>query len=192
MPGVIAVLTGEDVAAAGLKPMPAAAPMKGRGGADQLPTPRAVLAQGRVRFVGEPVALVVAESAAQAQDAADAISIDYDDLPAVVDARAALKSGAPQLHQDIPGNLVLDFVGGDPAATDAAFARAARLDFIRVLPWDPAGAKAAANAGQPIGQAAPSSILHRGIAAAADALMPQPVAPSAPSWRRFLNVRTAR
>jgi len=74
-----------------------------------------------------------------------------------------------------------------------AFARAARLEFVRVLPWDASGAKAAANAGQPLGQAAPSSVLHRGIAATADALMPQPAAAStAPLWRRLLNVRPAR
>jgi carbon-monoxide dehydrogenase large subunit len=70
MPGVLAVLTGEDVKAAGLNGLPAAAPMKGRGGADQLPTYRPALAQKRVRYVGDPVALVVAETAAQAQDAA--------------------------------------------------------------------------------------------------------------------------
>ena len=127
MPGVIAVFSGEDVAAAGLKPLPAAAPMKGRGGAEQLATPRPALAQHRVRYVGEPVALVVAERAELAQDAAEAVSIDYRDLPAVVDARAALAEGAPRLHENVPGNLVLDFAGGDEAATRAAFERAARV-----------------------------------------------------------------
>ena len=127
MPGVIAVLTGKDVEAAGLKPLPAAAPMKGRGGAEQLATRRPALAQGRVRYVGDPVALVVAESAAAAQDAAEAVSVGYRELPAVVDARAALAPGAPQLHENIPGNLLLDFVGGDEAATRAAFERAARI-----------------------------------------------------------------
>ena len=127
MPGVLAVFTGADIAAAGLKPMPAAAPMKGRGGREQLPTHRPALAQGRVRYVGEPVALVVAESAAVAQDAAEALAVEYRDLPAVIDARAALARGAPQLHDNIPGNLLLDFVGGDEAATSAAFERAARI-----------------------------------------------------------------
>jgi len=127
MPGVIAVLTGDDVTAAGLNPMPAAAPMKGRGGAEQRPTPRPVLAQGRVRHVGEPLALVVAERAELAQDAAEAVSVEYRDLPAVVDARDALAAGAPQLHETVPGNLVLDFAGGDEAATRAAFERAARV-----------------------------------------------------------------
>src|SRR5256886_11181151 len=72
MPGVIAVLTGADVAAAGLRPLPAAAPVKGRGGAEQLPTVRPALAQGRGRYVGEPVALGGAQSAAAPQDAAEA------------------------------------------------------------------------------------------------------------------------
>jgi len=131
MPGVIAVLTGEDVAAAGQKPMPAAAPMKGRGGADQKATPRYSLARGKVRYVGEPVALVVAESAAEAQDAAEAITVDYRELPAVVTAADALASGAPQLHDEVPGNLVLDYSGGDEEATTAAFAQAARVVKLR-------------------------------------------------------------
>jgi carbon-monoxide dehydrogenase large subunit len=127
LPGVVAVLTGEDVAQAGLKPMPAAAPMKGRGGAEQLLPPRPALAQGRVRYVGEPVAMVVAESAVLAQDAAEAVVVEYRELPVVVDALAALAPGAPQLHENIPGNLVLDFAGGDETAVQAAFARASRV-----------------------------------------------------------------
>src|SRR5216683_1340951 len=127
MPGVIAVLTGADVAAAGLRPLPAAAPVKGRGGAEQLPTHRPALAQGRVRYVGEPVALVVAESTAGAQDAAETVAVEYRELPAVIDARVALARGAPLLHENVPGNLLLDFAGGDEAATEAAFRRAARV-----------------------------------------------------------------
>ena len=127
MPGVIAVLTGADVAAAGQKPMPAAAPLKGRNGAEQCVTPRFSLTQGRVRYVGEPIALIVAESAAQAQDAAEAVAVEYKDLPAVVTARNALAKDAPRLHDTVPGNLVLDYAGGDEAATNAAFARASRV-----------------------------------------------------------------
>ncbi|MGE0875790.1 MAG: xanthine dehydrogenase family protein molybdopterin-binding subunit [Burkholderiales bacterium] len=126
MPGVVAVLTGDDVAAAGCQPLPAAAPMKGRNGSEQAKPAHPMLAQGKVRYVGEPVALVIAETAALAQDAAEAVMVDYEDLPAVVDARAALAAGAPQLHDNVPGNLVLDFEGGDAAATDAAFRRAAK------------------------------------------------------------------
>ena len=125
--GVIAVLTGDDVAAAGQKPMPAAAPMKGRGGADQLAPPRYSLTRGRVRYVGEPIALIVAESAALAQDAAEQVMIEYNERPAVITGEAAIATGAPQLHESVPGNLVLDFVGGDEATTNAAFAKAAKV-----------------------------------------------------------------
>jgi len=127
MKGVVAVLTGDDVAAAGQKPMPAAAPMKGRGGADQIVPPRYSLTRGRVRYVGEPIALIVAESAALAQDAAEAVAVEYNERPVVITGEAALAPGAPQLHDSMPGNLVLDFVGGDEAATNAAFAKAAKV-----------------------------------------------------------------
>ncbi len=127
MPGVLAVITGADVLAAGQKPMPAAAPMKGRGGADQRVPPRYALTGDVARYVGEPVALVVAETAAQAQDVAEALAIEYRELPAVIGAQEALAGGAPQLHASVPGNLVLDFEAGDEAATRAAFARAAKV-----------------------------------------------------------------
>lgn len=127
VPGVIAVLTGEDEKAAGFHALPAAAPMKGRGGAELRTPPRAALALDRVRYVGEAVALVLAESAAIAQDAAELVEVDYEDLPAIVDALDALAPGAPLLHEGVPGNLALDFVGGDEAAANAAFAKAARV-----------------------------------------------------------------
>ena len=107
MPGVIAVITGEELAKAGLKPIPAAAPFKWRDGSEQRPALRPSLAHGRVRHVGEPVALVVAETAAQAQDAAEAVSVEYRELPAAVSAEEALAAGAPHLHEVAPGNLVL-------------------------------------------------------------------------------------
>src|SRR2546430_16463141 len=100
MPGVIAVLTGADGAAAGLRPLPAAAPVKGRGGAEQLPTVRPALAQGRVRYVGEPVAPGGAESAAAAQGAAQAVAGEYPEPPPGVEGRAAPARGAALL----PGN----------------------------------------------------------------------------------------
>jgi len=88
---------------------------------------RDVLAHGRVRFVGQEVALVVAETAQAAQDAVDAIEVEYRDLPLVTTAEEALASSAPQLHADIPGNLCFDFEYGDEARTGAAFARAAHV-----------------------------------------------------------------
>src|SRR3954452_23161633 len=96
-PGVIAVITGEDIKAA-LKSLPCALPVKGRGGMELIHPGRPALAQGRVRFTGEPVALVVAESATVAQDAAELISIEYRDRPAVVTTSDAVQSGAPLVH----------------------------------------------------------------------------------------------
>ena len=125
--GVIAVITGDELVKAGLKAIPAAAPFKWRDGSDQRQAQRFSLAHEVVRHVGEPVALVVAETAAQAQDAAEALVIEYEDLPAVVSAEQAIAAGAPQLHASAPGNLVLDFVGGDEKATNEAFAKAAKV-----------------------------------------------------------------
>ncbi len=127
MPGVLAVITGEELVSAGLKPIPAAAPFKWSDGTEQRQALRLSLAHGRVRHVGEPVALVVAETAAQAQDAAESVMVEYKELPAVVTAEQALAKGAPQLHEVAPGNLVLDFTGGDEKATQAAFEKAARV-----------------------------------------------------------------
>ncbi len=126
-PGVLAVFTGDDVAAAGLSSLPAALPAKGRGGAELLKPPRPALAQEKVRFVGEPVAIVIAESAQAAQDAADAVMVDYRDLPPVVRAAEALAEGAPRLFDNVPGNCVMDFEAGNEAAANEAFARAARI-----------------------------------------------------------------
>jgi carbon-monoxide dehydrogenase large subunit len=126
-PGVIAVITGQELVEAGLKPIPAAAPFKWKDGSAQRLAQRPSLAHEVVRHVGEPVALIVAETAAQAQDAAEALMVEYADLPAVVTAAEAIAPGAPQLHPGAPDNLVLDFVGGDEAATNAAFAAAAKV-----------------------------------------------------------------
>ena len=125
--GVIAVITGSELVQAGLKPIPAAAPFKWKDGSDQRLAQRLSLAHEVVRHVGEPVVLVVAETAAQAQDAAEAVLVEYEELPAVTTAAEAMAPGAPQLHPGAPGNLVLDFVGGDEAATNAAFAKAAKV-----------------------------------------------------------------
>jgi carbon-monoxide dehydrogenase large subunit len=127
MPGVLAVYTGKDVAEAGLHSLPAAVPVKGRGGAELLKPPRPALAQGKVRFVGEPVAMIVAETAMAAADAAEFVAVEYRDLPPVVRAADALESGAPQLHAGVPGNCVFDFESGDERAAGEAFSRAAKV-----------------------------------------------------------------
>ena len=153
-PGVLAVITGEELAAAGLKSLPAALPAKGRGGMELINPGRPALAQGRVRFAGDAIALVVAESAAAAQDAAERVVVECRDLPAVVAAPEALAPGAPRVHDAVPGNLVLDYESGDEAKTRAAFEAAARvvklsLDISRVVgnPMEPRACLAAYDAG---------------------------------------------
>jgi carbon-monoxide dehydrogenase large subunit len=123
--GVKGIFTGEDTA--DFKTPPPMVTYPGRGGAMIKVPHRDVIARKRVRYVGQEVALVVATSAASAQDAAEAIEVEYRDLPAVVDAEAAIAPGAPQLHDDIPGNLAFDYEYGDEKAAEDAFARAAHV-----------------------------------------------------------------
>ncbi len=147
-PGVLAVFTGEDIGQ--LKSLPAALPAKGRGGSELINPGRPALAQGRVRFAGDALALVVAESAAAAQDAAELITIEYRDLPAVVSAEQALAQGAPRVHDSVPDNTVLDYESGDEAKTRRAFDGAHRVvkltvDLSRVVgnPMEPRACLAA-------------------------------------------------
>jgi carbon-monoxide dehydrogenase large subunit len=129
MPGVLFVATGEDVRADGLGDIPCAVPLTNRDGTSRHDTPRPVLALGKVRHVGQPVALVVAETLTAARDAAEAIEVEYEQLPAVTEAKDALAPGAPQLFRHIAGNLVFDWDNdmGDAKATESAFAKAARV-----------------------------------------------------------------
>ena len=124
LPGV-RVFTGKDTK--DLQTPPPWIRLPGRGGSQLIVPHRPVLALERVRFVGEPIALVVAETAEAAQDAADRIEVEYRDLPAVADAAAALEAGTPQLHEAIPGNLAFDYEYGDERATATAFAAAAHI-----------------------------------------------------------------
>ncbi len=124
MPGVLAIYTGADLAAAGYGGLPCNIQMASGDGTPMVKPVHPVLATGKVTFVGEPVAFVVAESAMVARDAAEAVEIDVDTLPAVTDAEEALKPGAPQIHDEAPGNLALDFHSGDTAATDKAISDA--------------------------------------------------------------------
>ena len=135
MPGVLLVLTGDDVTADGLGDVPCTSPLNNRDGSPRHDTPRPVLAVGKVRHVGQPVALVVAETLNQAHDAAEAIVVDYDALPAVTDARAATEPGAPQLFEGIPNNLAFDWDNDtcDFAATDAAFAKAKHVTSLEIV-----------------------------------------------------------
>jgi carbon-monoxide dehydrogenase large subunit len=129
IPGVVFVATGEDVRADGIGDIPCATPLNNRDGSPRKDTPRPILAVGKVRHAGQPVALIVAETLTAARDAAEAIEIEYEQLPAVTEAKDALAEGAPQLFDHIPGNLVFDWDNdlGNAAATDAAFAKAAHV-----------------------------------------------------------------
>ena len=127
IPGVLAVLSGTDLAGDGIGGIPCGWGITGKDGQPMKEPPHPALAQGKVRHVGDPVAFVVAETAALARQAAEAVAVDYDVLPAVVGVTEAVKPGAPLLFNDVPGNLCCDWEIGDRAATDAAFAKAAHV-----------------------------------------------------------------
>ncbi len=122
-PGVLAVLTHRDVAAAGFATLPPLSP-PARGVTGILTPERPVLARDRVRFVGEEVAVVVAETVAAARDAGEMIQIDYEDLPVLIGPENAIADGAMSIHDNIPGNVCFAFDYGDAQQTAAAFARA--------------------------------------------------------------------
>jgi carbon-monoxide dehydrogenase large subunit len=127
MPGVLAVLTAADLVAGGVKPMPATVFGQNRDGSPVQKPTQIALATDRVRYVGDPIAAIVAETLAQAKDAAEAVLVDIDALPVVTDPATATAPGAPHLHPEAPGNLLLDWHYGDADAVAAAFARAAHV-----------------------------------------------------------------
>ena len=134
MPGVVAVYTGADLAADGVGGLPCGFNPPGIKTA-----PHPALAIGKVRHVGDGVAVVIAEDRYLAQDAADAVQVDYEPLPAVIDAKKAVAPGAPQLHEEIPNNTSFHWALGDRAEIDRAFAAAdhvVELDLInqRLIP----------------------------------------------------------
>jgi aerobic carbon-monoxide dehydrogenase large subunit len=135
VPSILLVATGEDLRADGLGDIPCVTPLTNRDGTPRHDTPRPVLAIGKVRHVGQPVALVVAESVAAARDAAEAIEVEYEPLPAVTEAKDAIAAGAPQLFENIPGNVVFDWDNdtNDAKATDAAFAGAAHIVSLELV-----------------------------------------------------------
>src|SRR5260221_12073150 len=133
MPGVLAIYTAPDLAAAGLGPMKCAVAFSNRDGSAMRAPPRPALATERVRFVGEAVACIVAETALQAKDAAEAVVVDVETLPAVTNPLAATAPGAPQIHADLAGNVVLDYHYGDADAVAAAFAKAAHVTRLEIV-----------------------------------------------------------
>ena len=133
MPGVAAIYTGADLQAAGYGPLPCMLALKSHDGSDLIVPENPALAVDRVRYLGHPVAAVIAETAAQAKDAAEAIMLDIEELPVVDNVEAAAAPDAPRVWPDIPGNLCLDFHAGDHAAVEAAFATAAHISRLKIV-----------------------------------------------------------
>ena len=133
LPGVLAIVTGADLAAAGVQVLPGVSGFKRADGSPAVTPPQRVLAHERVRFVGEAVVLVVAETLERARDAAEAVFVDYEELPMVVDMAAATAAGAPVLADAAPDNIAAVAHHGDAAATDAAFAKARHVVKLEVV-----------------------------------------------------------
>ena len=138
-PGVVAVFTGADMAADNVGGLPCGWQIHNKDGSPMAEPPHPVLATGKVRHVGDPVVVVIAETKQQAKDAAEQIAIDYQDLPAAASLRDAIAPGAALVHDEVPGNICYDWHIGDKALVDAAFAKAAkvvRLDLLnnRLIP----------------------------------------------------------
>jgi aerobic carbon-monoxide dehydrogenase large subunit len=132
MPGVMAIFNGEDLKAAGVGGLPCGWGITGKDGAMKEP-PHPALAQGKVRYVGDAVAVVIAETVEQARDAADAVAVDYEVLTPIINLADAIKPGAPLVFDDVPGNLCCDWELGDKAATEAAFAEPAHIARINLV-----------------------------------------------------------
>lgn len=127
MPGVVAVLTGQQIVDDKVGNLICGWAITSKDGSPMKMGAWPAMAPETVRFVGQAVAVVIADSKNLARDAAEAVVVDYEELPAVADVHAAIKAGAPQLHPEAPGNQVYDWVIGDEGATDAAFAKAANV-----------------------------------------------------------------
>ncbi len=131
-PGVKLVLTGTDAVRAGYIKQMHTLTFAGKNGMQTRAPDRPVLAHGKVHFVGEALALVIADTVAAAQDAAELVAVKYRDLPPAVHPEEALAPGAPQLHEVAPGNLSLESEAGDAAAVEAALAKAAHVTRLKV------------------------------------------------------------
>ncbi len=127
MPGVVAVLTGRELVDDKVGNLICGWAITSKDGSPMKMGAWPAMAPETVRFVGQAVAVVIADSKNLARDAAEAVVVEYEELPAVADIHAAIKAGAPQLHPEAPGNQVYDWVIGDEGATDAAFAKAANV-----------------------------------------------------------------
>ena len=133
MPGVVAIVTGADLVRAGVKPLVQSADFKRADGSPTAAPPQHVLAVGTVRYVGEAVAAVVADTREQARDAAEAIDVRYEPLPMVADLVDAVAPGAPLVWPEATGNVAVETRHGDAAATAAAFAKAAHVVSLDIV-----------------------------------------------------------
>ena len=131
MKGVLGIYTGADLTAYGT--LKCIIPFKNRDGSEMKKPPRHALAVGKVRYVGDPVAIVVAETLLQAKDAAEAVELDIEPLPAVTDPEAAARPDAPVLYDEAPDNVALDYHSGDSEKVKAAFARAAHVTRLKII-----------------------------------------------------------
>jgi aerobic carbon-monoxide dehydrogenase large subunit len=131
--GVKAIYTAADLEADGIAPMPCAAPVQNRDGSDMANPPHPALVGDAVRYVGDPVAFIVADNAAAARDAAELITVDYDVQPAITDLASAIDANVPQVWPGAANNISFDWGLGDEAATDALFAQAAHVTKLTVV-----------------------------------------------------------
>ncbi len=131
MPGVLGVYTGADLKNYG--PLKCVVPFNNRDGSPMKKPLRPALPTDKVRYVGDPIAFVVAETLLAAKDAAEAVTVEIDSLPAVTSAEDATATNAPQLYDDVPGNVALDYHYGDAEAVKAAFAKAAHVTRLTLV-----------------------------------------------------------
>ncbi|MEM7655713.1 MAG: xanthine dehydrogenase family protein molybdopterin-binding subunit [Bacteroidota bacterium] len=137
--GVVAIFTGKDIAEAGIAGVPAGWQVNFKNGETMKEPPHPLLVADKARFVGDAIAVVIAETKEQAKDAAELVEVDYEELDAVTNAVEAVKDGAPQVHDEAPNNLAFDWEIGDKEKADAAMATAhhiTKLDYVnqRVIP----------------------------------------------------------
>ncbi len=133
VPGVLAVYTAEDMDRAGYGPLPCALPLKSHDGTPLIVPERPLLAKDRVRYMGEPIAFIVAESLNAAKDGAEAVELEIEALPAAVGLEAAIAPGAPRLFEEMPGNVAVDWHFGDAEAVARALAGAAHVTRLRLV-----------------------------------------------------------
>jgi aerobic carbon-monoxide dehydrogenase large subunit len=131
MPGVLGAYTGADLAGYGT--LKCIVPFKNRDGTPMKQPPRPALPTDKVRFVGDPIAFVVAETLLQAKDAAEAVEVEIESLPAVIRPEDAARPGAPLIHDEAPGNVALDYHYGDTEQVAAAFTKAAHVTRLALV-----------------------------------------------------------